>query len=1046
MSWKFTRRFFLVLFCLQLAAPVSLSAPAQPAAPQVSSIAPGIAVTESTETDLVLDLHFDQPILTIVQQGSTTYTDISMGDEFGATGQPGYPQLPLTARMVALPPGATATLTLSAAVWQTQSVSQPLLPSPRFDFADQTSVEEGAAVVPLVARDPAAYAEDAWQPAAPVRLGEPARLRDQDMLTVEFYPVRYNPARGEIAWLTQAHVVIHFAGGQPAPAARPDPYFESTLAATVLNYDTARAWRTASAPATLPDFVPATGDVRMVVRENGLNRVTYDDLINLGYDDISQWPTIFFTISNKRGEVARDITDSNSNGRLDPGDAIYFYGQEPDLTYYTLDNIYWLRVDNEAPGLAMTSRSAPPDGAPAPSYFKTTLRTKQENWRWSQHMVPWQAWWWDQFQLGYPGAYRDYTFNLPEVATVPLSATVSVRIGGRYSWPEYNPDHHNKVYINGDPTPVINSFWDGRTLIDLAGNLDQANLVSGNNTLRLETIVSDVGRPANAQVDWTYFKWVDVTYYRHYTAVNQELEFSQETPGTWRFVLTGLTNPGAQVFDITDPQTPVRMTNGAAGPGTFSIQDTTTPDQRFLAVGASAVRTPAAMSLYIAYSTNLRDTTRQADYIFITHPNFASTLQPLITHRQSQGYDVVVADINAVYDQFNAGIVDAEAIRTFFDYAYHSWTAPAPAYALLVGGSNFNPHGRNTAYYGPQQPVYVPTIDLMIDPYQGESAADAYFAAISGNDPLPDIYLGRLPVMSTTDLTTVVNKIIAYEQNPTRGAWQNDILFVADNTDDAGNFEAVSEAIIATYLTSPGWDLRKVYYNPGMVNPPDPYYNTVDLARGAIRTKWSQGVALANYVGHAFLDYWGSTVTDQQWHNNDTPTLYNGSKLPFLISLDCLDGYFDYPNRPSMAEKFLTHNNGGTVAHFAPSGLGIATGHDYLHRGFYYAIVNKHVLQTGPVVMAAKINLHTNVPNYFQDLLYTFGLIGDPAMSLVPLCRTTDINCDNRVNIVDIQKVSAHWNTSSGQTGYVGRYDVTNDGSISIADIIATATDYGWSQ
>ena len=86
MSWKFTRRFFLVLFCLQLAAPVSLAAPARPAAPQVPSIAPGIAVTESTEADLVLDLHFDQPILTIVQQGSTTYTDISMGDEFVAHG------------------------------------------------------------------------------------------------------------------------------------------------------------------------------------------------------------------------------------------------------------------------------------------------------------------------------------------------------------------------------------------------------------------------------------------------------------------------------------------------------------------------------------------------------------------------------------------------------------------------------------------------------------------------------------------------------------------------------------------------------------------------------------------------------------------------------------------------------------------------------------------------------------------------------------------------------------------------------------------------
>ena len=1050
MSLKSLSRLILILFCVQLAVSASFASPSLQTPPSIPSTAANIQVTESTDTGIVLDLHFAQPILAVVQKDSVTYTSVSMGPEFSATATPGQPQLPLTARMVALPPGATASITISDAVWQTLAVANPLAPAPRFDFADQTQVQEGAAVIPFVERDAAAYAADAWQPAAPVRLGESSYLRDQALINVEFYPVRYNPVRSEIAWLSQAHVVISFEGGQPSTNVRPDPYFETTLAASVLNYAEARAWRTPTSPRSLPNFVPATGDVRMAVRQNGIYRVTYTDLINLGYNDISNWPVSNFVVSNKGNDVARYISDTNNNGYLDAGEAIYFYGQALDMTYYTLDNIYWLRINSPTAGLAMGTRSAPPAGAQAPPYFKTTVRTKQETWRWSQHMVPWQAWWWDQFQVNYPDGSRTYTFNLPEVATAPYSATVSVRIGGRYSWPEYNPDHHSKVYINNSSTPVINSFWDGRVLIDLAGNLNQSSLINGDNTLRLESIVSDVGRPANARVDWTYFKWVDVTYYRNYKAVNQELEFGQETAGTWRFVLSGLLNPGIQIFDITNPQTPVRITDGVAGVGTFSIQDTTTPSQRFLAVGASAVRTPMSLSSYVAAPINLRSTALQADYIFITHATFSAALQPLVAYRQSQGYHVIVADINWVYDQFNAGILDAEAIHTFLDYAYHSWTAPAPAYTLLVGGSNFNPNGYNpNPYpngYGPQQPVYVPTIDLIVDPFQGESAADAYFATVSGNDALPDIFMGRLPVSSTADLTAAVNKIINYEVNPERGAWQNDILFVADNTDDAGNFEAVSESIINTYLASPSWDIRKVYYNPALVNPTDPYYNTVDSARAAIRSKWSQGIALSNYVGHAFLDYWGNTVLDQQWTNDDVLTLTNGSRLPFLISLDCLDGYFDYPNKPSLSEKLLTFANGGTVAHFAPSGLGIATGHDYLHRGFYNAIINNHQYQTGPVVMAAKINLYNSSPNYYQDLLYTFGLIGDPATSLVPLCRVTDINCDNRVNIVDIQTVSAHWNYSSGQSGYIGRYDVTNDGAISITDIIATATDYGWSQ
>ncbi len=1047
MSWKSVRRLLVVLLCVQLTVQAVLAAPplspVKPAQAMSSAVA-GIIVVESDATHLALDLQFAEPTRTTVERDGVSYTQVSLGPDFGATALAGHPQLPQTSRLAALPPGAHAVLSIEGEVWQTAPVAHALLPAPRFDFASPTDVADGAPVASFFEPDAQAYAADAWTPATLASLGETARLRDQDVIQVIFSPVRYNPVRGEIAWLRQARVTVNFQGGQPTGASRPDPYFETTLAGVTLNYEAARAWRTTPAVPNLPDFVPASSDLRIVVRDTGIYQITYDDLVNLGYDDIGGWPTSHFAMFHKDGPIARWIEDGNSNGFMDPGDAIFFYGQAPTRIYYTFDNIYWLRIANPTPGLEMTSRSTPPDDGEAAPYFKTTLRTWQENWRWSQHMAAWQAWWWDQFTVSYPNGSRSYNFDLPAVASVPYSATISVRIGGRYSWPEYNPDHHNRVYINGSPTATIDAFWDGRILIDLAGDVAQAELVEGTNSLRLETIVSDVGRPANARVDWTYFKWVDATYYRLYTAVNDELAFSQHMPGSWLFNLGGFSGQNVRVFDITDPRAPVRLTDGVAGPSTFSIQDNTTPDQRFLAVGPSAVRTPYALSMYMAAPINLRDVTLQKDYIFITHPLFRTALQPLVSFRESQGYRVVVANIDWVYDQFNAGIMDTEAIRSFLNYAYSSWTAPVPAYTLLVGGSNFNPHGYNTSYYGPQQPVYLPTIDLNVDPFQGESAADAWFAAVSGNDPMPDLHIGRLPVSSTADLTTAVNKIIAYELNPTRGAWQNDILFVADNTDDAGNFEAISEAIIASYLTSPSWELRKVYYNPNLVNPPDPYYNTVDLARGAIRSKWSQGVAIGNYVGHAFLDYWGSTVTDQQWHNNDTPTLTNGSKLPFLISLDCLDGYFDYPNRPAMAEKFLTHNNGGVVAHFAPSGLGIATGHDYLHRGFYNAIVNNNVRQTGPIVMAAKLNLYTGLPNYFQDLIYTFGLIGDPATTLTPLCRVTDVNCDNNVNIVDIQKVAARWNYSSGQSGYASRYDVNNDGVISISDIIIVTSDYGW--
>lgn len=181
MSWKPIRRLMLILLCVQLTVPVSFASYSRAALPSEPATNAGIEVIESTEAGMVLDLHFSQPILAAVQMDSVTYTSVSMGTEFGATARPGYPQLPVTSRMVALPPGATAHIALSDAAWQTQTVVNPAAPAPRFDFADQTHVEEGAAVVPIVERDAAAYALDAWNPDAPVRLGETARLRDQGL-------------------------------------------------------------------------------------------------------------------------------------------------------------------------------------------------------------------------------------------------------------------------------------------------------------------------------------------------------------------------------------------------------------------------------------------------------------------------------------------------------------------------------------------------------------------------------------------------------------------------------------------------------------------------------------------------------------------------------------------------------------------------------------------------------------------------------------------------------------------------------------------------
>jgi hypothetical protein len=72
--------------------------------------------------------------------------------------------------------------------------------------------------------------------------------------------------------------------------------------------------------------------------------------------------------------------------------------------------------------------------------------------------------------------------------------------------------------------------------------------------------------------------------------------------------------------------------------------------------------------------------------------------------------------------------------------------------------------------------------------------------------------------------------------------------------------------------------------------------------------------------------------------------------------------------------------NGG-VATFSATGLGVATGHDQLQRGFFATLFNDGAWKLGLAADAGKVNLFTNGWSY--DLLHTFTVFGDPALQIV---------------------------------------------------------------
>ncbi len=57
--------------------------------------------------------------------------------------------------------------------------------------------------------------------------------------------------------------------------------------------------------------------------------------------------------------------------------------------------------------------------------------------------------------------------------------------------------------------------------------------------------------------------------------------------------------------------------------------------------------------------------------------------------------------------------------------------------------------------------------------------------------------IGRLSVNSLTEANAMVDKIKTYETKAAAGAWQTQLMAVADNADDGGYFDQISDQVMS---------------------------------------------------------------------------------------------------------------------------------------------------------------------------------------------------------------------------------------------------------
>lgn len=956
--------------------------------------ASALTVLASDTQHVILELNTPEYASADVKFGGKNYTQLTI-DGMGHTGEAGKPDLPIQGAMVGVPPGAQVTLKILQDDTRNDDLSAPPVP-----VGAVRAHSDPTQIMPTFAGesrnpDPAVYSGGAVYPADPASLGAKGNWRSQHFVNVQLHPLQYDSGSQKIIFHKKLQVELVFdypngTGAQAVGELQDEGAFDEVLKGSIVNYDSAKNWRSPVPPSKVKGTTgaPVAGNTvvdaanalaagaawyKIAVKDDGMYRINCQQLANAGMNISTLNPKTIKIFKN--GTELMIYVNGESDGHCDKSDSIQFFAQGIN-TKYSNTNVYWL-TSGGANGKRMAA-AASTTGGTKPANFQAMIHRERDllyrsalprvegadHWFWS--IIGGTDFIWDDsFQLDHPTAGG---------ATLKYSA-----IG-------FNPgQHHTIVKINDQQ--VADEHWSGQT--EHIGNIpfDASVLHAGANTFHVE-------EPTDSDPnDFAFGNYYEITFPNTYAAGGDQLLFSQATGGQLQFKITGFTTSKLNVFDITDPTKVRRITGITATPKgnkfTLGFGANNSGQRKYWALASPQFKTP--LSITKDKKSNLKSNTNHADYLIITNGAFKPNVQGLATLRSGQNLNVMVIDVQDVYDEFSDGVVDAQAIRDFLAYAYANWQVPKPSYVLLVGNGTFDPKYNCLAAQNcpgdlvtPPDSTWIPPYLRLVDPYIGETASDNQFVALNPGNNLPVMAIGRLPANNAGEVDTMVSKITSYETSA--GDWGKNISFVSDNAfdssgnlDSAGNFWLYSEEVAGSpsFMPSP-YVADRIYYNPcGSCSPPFTTIPNLTTTQGDIVSAINDGRLIVNYVGHSFITFWAD---EPLFSTDNVAGLDNDGKLPVFLDMTCYTGFFQYPGLPSLGSALVKKSGGGAIASWSASGLGVTSGHDLLDKGFFNSVMQTGERHIGNAAVAGKNNLFTSGINL--DLIDTFNLLGDPATKL----------------------------------------------------------------
>ncbi|MDX1908385.1 MAG: C25 family cysteine peptidase [Bacteroidia bacterium] len=731
---------------------------------------------------------------------------------------------------------------------------------------------------------------------------------------------------------------------------------------------------------------PGRTYIKLVVAEEGIYRVTRDELLAAGYD-LSQvdarWLRMYFRgkeipiFVNRNGAVLEyvEFYARPNDGRIDslmyrnPVSGVHEPDLQPnkEISLFTSEAAYFLTWGNTQSGsrffsvfdntyqlmqpeayFRYESREDFLPGTPQSEYVRGGGNSFDAFYTLNSDYITGEGYVGPDFSYGANGA-RTVSLPTPFPANAGNPVLLQTRVYGR----SYTP-HILRIEVNGNTTtPAVDSVISVNSIyVKTFGRTFNAGTL---------TATTDITyRALRAPTDNNHVCWSSITYDRLPNLGGNAGLMIQDWAKTQKayFRLENLNgNDTIFVYDLKNRIRHKGVITLSGGNKIGQVIVLGFAGERDLYVSTDAgIKKP---QIKPAALNGLYESPTGADYVIIAHRSLAASAQAYAQYRDTATVNDVTARIvytDEIYDEFGYGSITPWAIKRFCKYALDNW-AVKPKYFLLWGKGVYTTRGVGTT------PI-VPTYGYPATDYEFVSHFD-----FNSYDLNPEAAIGRVNIYTDAEGLDYLAKVIEYEQSPWQ-SWMKEGVFLGGgaNVPEQNSIESAFQYAFDVYEDEP-FGGRTSYFqkrSSSVIDPGTAFYHD----------KISSGVGLIHFFGHSTSNILDISIREPNQYNNF-------GKYPLMIAMGCYGGDFTVGGA-SFGELWVKQAGRGSIGYIANSSAGYLLPLRDYSQVFYDFLYQRLLGEPVGVALQQCLNLYTDslAGIQYRNHGRQLNLQGDPAVRL----------------------------------------------------------------